>query len=313
MYAPALAFPLLFFVLPESIRWLLTEGRFEDAKKVLRKVAKVNGRTLTEETLNKLTVAEEDNVEKIPIKKMFKSSILMIRCVNCCIAWITCAFLFYGLSLYSIALSDDIYLNFILTALVEVPGYFVVYVILKKIGRRLCLSFSFILCAVCCFALIFIDSSKFTKEKKKFLIKKKKIISTALSGALITINLIGKFGSTIAFTVCYIITSEIFPTSLRHSLMGTCSMLGRVGSMLAPQIPLLVSIIIFLKIKFLYCGLFFLKVQAWAPLPLVLFGTTATTAGLLALHFPETLNVKLPDTIEEAENIGKSSETLPLK
>lgn len=46
---------------------------------------------------------------------------------------------------------------------------------------------------------------------------------------------------------------------------------------------------------------------------MVLFGATATTAGLLSLHFPETLNMKLPDTIEEAENIGKSKESLPIK
>jgi OCT family organic cation transporter-like MFS transporter 1 len=40
-------------------------------------------------------------------------------------------------------------------------------------------------------------------------------------------------------------------------------------------------------------------------LPLLLFGIMSMFSGLLALYFPETLNVKLPDTVEEAENIGK--------
>ena len=40
-------------------------------------------------------------------------------------------------------------------------------------------------------------------------------------------------------------------------------------------------------------------------MPLVLFCIMSTTAGLLTLLFPETLGIKLPDTIEEAENIGK--------
>jgi OCT family organic cation transporter-like MFS transporter 4/5 len=40
-------------------------------------------------------------------------------------------------------------------------------------------------------------------------------------------------------------------------------------------------------------------------LPLLLFGAMSVFSGLLALYFPETLNAKLPDTIEEAENIGK--------
>lgn len=44
-----------------------------------------------------------------------------------------------------------------------------------------------------------------------------------------------------AFATVYIYTAELFPTTMRHSLLGICSMTGRVGSILSPQTPLLVS------------------------------------------------------------------------
>lgn len=40
-------------------------------------------------------------------------------------------------------------------------------------------------------------------------------------------------------------------------------------------------------------------------LPLILFGAMGMIAGVLSLIFPETLGTKLPDTVWEAENIGK--------
>lgn len=46
--------------------------------------------------------------------------------------------------------------------------------------------------------------------------------------------------------------------------------------------------------------------EVMASLPLILFGGISLFSGLLALYFPETHHTKLPDTIEEAENIGKS-------
>jgi hypothetical protein len=55
--------------------------------------------------------------------------------------------------------------------------------------------------------------------------------------------LAGKFAITIAFTVVYVFTAELFPTELRHTMLGTCSMVGRIGSITAPQTPLLVSIL----------------------------------------------------------------------
>lgn len=44
-------------------------------------------------------------------------------------------------------------------------------------------------------------------------------------------------------------------------------------------------------------------------LPLILFGSMGMIAGVLSLIFPETLGTKLPDTVWDAEKIGKSNET----
>ena len=39
------------------------------------------------------------------------------------------------------------------------------------------------------------------------------------------------------------------------------------------------------------------------PLPMLLFGAVAVLAGILAFKLPETLGCKLPETVEEAENL----------
>jgi len=41
--------------------------------------------------------------------------------------------------------------------------------------------------------------------------------------------------------------------------------------------------------------------------PLLLFGGAAFLSGFSALLFPETFNKKMPDTVLEAEAIGKTS------
>lgn len=79
-------------------------------------------------------------------------------------------------------------------------------------------------------------------------------------------------------------------------------MFGRIGSMVSPQMPLLVKLFPNINTFFL---IYLLQSALWSPLPLVLFSGMAAVAGLLTLFFPETLNTKLPDTIEEAVNIGK--------
>lgn len=96
--------------------------------------------------------------------------------------------------------------------------------------------------------------------------------------------LVSKMTITMSFGTLYIYTVEIFPTNLRQSLLSVCSMFGRIGSMIAPQTPLLAKI--------------------WSPLPMIIFGTIGMVSGLTILQFPETLNSQLPNTVEEAMNMN---------
>ena len=55
-----------------------------------------------------------------------------------------------------------------------------------------------------------------------------------------------------------------------------------------------------------YINAIFLLCQknVWLPLPSVLFGVIAISAGLLSLLLPETLGKQLPESIEEAEHFS---------
>lgn len=51
----------------------------------------------------------------------------------------------------------------------------------------------------------------------------------------------------------------------------------------------------------------FRLMEVWQILPLILFGVLGLTAGAMTLLLPETKGVALPETIEEAENLGRKS------
>lgn len=72
---------------------------------------------------------------------------------------------------------------------------------------------------------------------------------------------------------------------IRSGGVGAMSTVARVGALVAPFVPLLS--------------------RYYEPLPLFLFGGVSLLGGLLALCLPETLSLKLPDTVQEAEQIGR--------
>ncbi|KAH8353962.1 hypothetical protein KR067_006190 [Drosophila pandora] len=288
-----------FWLVPESVRWLLARDRREQAGTIIRKVAKVNRRDISvelmasfkqqeleaqgvtsEEIAADITLVDQkDDQIWLAVKQVLSSHILMGRYAIMLLVWAVNAIVYYGLSLNATSLSGNKYLNFTLVCLVEIPGYSLAWVFLRRLGRRWALSGSLLLCSVTCVASGFVTMGKKFITVFSYLTLNNGFLKT-LSGAnwlVVSLFLIGKLGITSSFAVIYTYTAEMMPTVIRSGGVGVMSTFARFGAMLAPFVPLLASY--------------------YEPLPLLLFGATSLVAGLVSLLLPETFHKKLPDTV----------------
>lgn len=165
LYGPGLIVTILLFFIPESVRWLISKDKISQAEKVLKTIARVNEKELSEETIKNIpyidqTDKEEAN-EKIPIMAVLKKKSLLIRILHCSFTWICCNFPYYGLTIQSVALSQDVYVNYMCVSVVEIPAYVLAYAALDRIGRRTTLALSLIFTGIACLSVDFIDPGKF--------------------------------------------------------------------------------------------------------------------------------------------------------
>lgn len=277
IYSSALiTLPLMWLFLPESMRWLVSKGRVRDAQNIIRKAAKMNRSEstcqinfdkveLSGATQEGAGVQDDKGSISGELMALLRSRVLAFRLFNCCFAWVAIMFVYDGLSINSVSMAGNRYLNFILVVLIEIPGALLTAKLMTAFGRRASLSGSFILAAACCLTYHFLPAA----------------VPWTRTGAV----LLAKLCVTISFTVIYVLSAELFPTSVRATLFATCATMGRVGSVLAPQTPLLGRVL--------------------DALPMLVFGAAALVSGLLALTFPDVGDEKLPDTVEEAELLGR--------
>lgn len=91
---------------------------------------------------------------------------MLIRLLICSFCFLTNTFVYYGLSLNSVAFAGDKYINFMLVAMVEIPACCLTWVLTDHIGRKPTLSGAFLLSGVFCLAIQFVPTGK--KIKKKY-------------------------------------------------------------------------------------------------------------------------------------------------
>lgn len=267
---------LMFFYwtfLPESPRWLLSQGRYAEATAALMRIADTNGKSVdpVELRLNLQKLGERIRKEK-HLNTVNNTSLDLIRHPNIrkkfliiTLCWVADISAYYGLQINVSNLAGNPFTNFFLLALAEIPGFLSSWMFMELIGRRWCSVTSLVVTGVACLVPVFAPED--------------------LHYVAVAASLVGKLGASAAFMAVYQQSSELYPTTIRAIGMGVSGTFAGMANIIVPYI-------VFLAIFGKY-------------IPFLIIGLVCLTAGLASSFLPETLNEILPQTVHDAETFGK--------
>eukprot|EP00092_Neocalanus_flemingeri_P018838 GFUD01020396.1.p1 GENE.GFUD01020396.1~~GFUD01020396.1.p1 ORF type:complete len:549 (+),score=92.66 GFUD01020396.1:57-1703(+) len=258
---------VLFWLIPESPRWLLSTGRIEEAEDIVRSAAKFNKVTLPVDW--KLKSVQKEKSRRTNLLDLFRYPNMRTKTLILYYNWFVNSFAYYGLAMNMGDLGgSDVYLNFTISGLLEIPAYTAAILFLLYFGRRVPYFSSMILCGASLLSIMLVPRGVYAND-----------------WPAMVVALFGKMCITFSWAVLFLYSAEIFPTEIRTSAIGSASFIGRFGGILAPWVELL--------------G------KNYHPyIPAVIFGGNALLAGLLAIWLPETQGTELAYTIEESEILG---------
>ncbi|XP_015276447.1 PREDICTED: solute carrier family 22 member 13-like [Gekko japonicus] len=251
--APALCLFFYIWILPSSARWLLTRGKIEEAKKTIRRAASINKRSAPEELLNQL--APEKKAKPGNILDLFRKAHLRKLILIMAWVWFVDSLVYYGVSLHVADFGLDIYMTQLVFGAVEIPARASCIFLLQWMGRKKCQAGWLLLAGVICLII--------------------PAIPKTIPVAVTVLAVIGKASLGASFSTTYVFSAEVFPTVIRQTSLGLCSMSSRIGGILAPLVGLLDEI--------------------HPAIPMVLLGGMALAGGILCFFLPETRNKDLQD------------------
>nr|XP_006986796.2 solute carrier family 22 member 13 [Peromyscus maniculatus bairdii] len=214
---PVFLLVFYFWVLPESPRWLLSQGKIEEAKQLVQKAASVNRRPLSPELLSQLvpekTGPSGNALDLFRHPHLRKVTLILIA------VWFVDSLVYYGFSLQVGDFGLDIYLTQLIFGAVELPARYSSIFLMEKLGRKWSQLGSLTLAGIMCIVIIFIPAG--------------------LPTVVTVLAVVGKFASSAAFTTSYVYTAELFPTIIRQTGMGLVSIFSRIGGIISPLVMLL--------------------------------------------------------------------------
>ncbi|KAH8361820.1 hypothetical protein KR200_001275, partial [Drosophila serrata] len=215
---PGIFLCFLWFVVPESPRWLLVKGRLDEVRRIIEAAAKFNGRQLPPDYQLSPPTQESSSQD---VTYLFRSSYL--RRISICFfcIWFTMNLVYYGIILNMSSFGGNVYLNSALAGLVEIPAIAVAMYIITKVGKKWLFCATLICTGVaCCCAAI-------TEGQPELLWLK------------ITFLMISKFTISAGNTIMPVYTAELYPTPIRNVGVGACNVAAGLALILTPYLSLL--------------------------------------------------------------------------
>ncbi|KAJ7376146.1 hypothetical protein OS493_036752 [Desmophyllum pertusum] len=129
--------------IPESPRWLLANNRLYEVHSLLMKYAAKNGVTVDAKHL-KHVISEvrkadvrKDDTRKYGTLDLFRTPKLRKRIIICSFNWFVNALVYFGLTLNVKNLAGDMYVNFFILIIIELPSALLAWFCLQRFGRRI--------------------------------------------------------------------------------------------------------------------------------------------------------------------------------
>ncbi|XP_048829980.1 solute carrier family 22 member 3 isoform X2 [Brienomyrus brachyistius] len=180
--------------------------------------------------------------------------------------WFTSSVVYQGLIMRTGIIWGNLHLEFFITGVVELPSALLFYLTVDWLGRRIPFAASNIIGGLSCLATAFIPED--------------------ISWLKTTIAVIGRLGITLGFEIVYLISTELYPTTLRNLGVSVVSSLSDIGGIAAPF-------------------LLFRLASVWTELPMVLYGLMCLIYGGLVFLLPETKGIDLPESTEDIEALKR--------
>uniref|UniRef100_A0A8C6TU05 Major facilitator superfamily (MFS) profile domain-containing protein n=1 Tax=Neogobius melanostomus TaxID=47308 RepID=A0A8C6TU05_9GOBI len=262
MALPGLLYIPMWWLIPESPRWLLYQGKVQEAEAIFRKAARWNKVQAPQYIFDQYMVPEKEKAQEkknYSTLDLFKISKLRVTTLTLFLIWFNMFISYYALSLNTSQLHTNPFLSCFIFALVEIPAYVCSWLALRYLPRRTSIITTLCLGSVPLFLL--------------------ELVPHDLSTVTLIMEMLAKFFFACGTSLLFTYTSELYPTPLRTTATGTCSMVSRIGSCFA---PFLLKLSVFLKY-----------------LPHITMASMALLAASATLFIPESFGLPLPETFEQ--------------
>ncbi|XP_031590160.2 solute carrier family 22 member 5-like [Oreochromis aureus] len=258
---PCVAYIPFWWLMPESPRWLLSQGRVEEAEAIIRTAAKWN------KVQAPRIIFEDCGTEKMQthskehynVFDLLRQSSIRATTLILCFVLFTMIVGYYSLSFNTAQLHENPYISCFISAVVEIPAYISSWLALLYLPRRLSVILTLVFGAVPLYLI--------------------QLVPDDLSNLSLVLEMLGKYSITTGSSLMFAYTAELYPTVLRNTATGISNTVSRIGSCIA---PLLLSLGMYYKY-----------------LPHIILGTLAVVAAFAALFLPESFKKPLPETIEQ--------------
>lgn len=261
---PGLIYIPMWWLIPESPRWLLYQGKVQEAEAIIRKAARWNKVQAPQHIFDEYIMPEKEKEQEKEKKTYNTLDLIRIRklrltTLNLFLIWFIMFLAYYATSLNTSTLHPNPYLSCFIFALAEVPAYFLSWLALRYFSRRPSIIASLCLGAA---PLVFVQ-----------------LVPQDFTTVSLILEMFAKFSFTGGTCLLFTYTSELYPTPLRNTATGACSMVSRIGSCVA---PFLLKLCVFLKY-----------------LPHITMASLSLLAAIATIFIPESFGYPLPETFEQ--------------